>query len=142
MAAQAIHHVSITVNDFARSEAFYTKLFASLGAAPVFAATGAPHKHPEGRMVLFAGKGFMFGVWEAFPEHRGSTFDRYRVGLHHSAFAVESRAEIDDLHRQLVADGVPILDAPAEYPYAPGYYAFYFTDPDGMKIEVVHMPAA
>lgn len=141
MAARAIHHVSITVNDFERSKAFYTKLFAALGAAPAFETTGAPHKHAEGRMVLFAGESFMFGVWEAFPEHRDSTFDRYRVGLHHTALAVDSREEIDKIHGMLVADGITILDAPAEYPYAPGYYALYFADPDGMKIELVHMPS-
>ena len=34
-----------------------------------------------------------------------------------------------------------MLDAPAEYPqYAPGYYAVYFEDTDGLKFEVVHMP--
>ena len=27
----------------------------------------------------------------------------------------------------------------AEYPYAPGYYAVFFTDPDGIKLELVHM---
>lgn len=141
MAARAIHHVSVTVNDFDRSKAFYTTLFAALGAGPAFEATGAPHKHPECRMILFAGAGLMFGVWEAIPEHRGSTFDRYRVGLHHTAFAMESREEIDALYTKLVAEGVTILDPPAEYPYAPGYYAMFFSDPDGMKLELVHLPA-
>ena len=33
------------------------------------------------------------------------------------------------------------LDPPAEYPlYAPGYYAVFFADPDGLKLEFVHMP--
>lgn len=140
MAANGIHHVSITVNDFARSREFYTKLFAALGAAPIFEATGAPHKHPEGRMVLFAGSGIMFGVWEAFPEHRGSTFESYRVGLHHAAFSVSSREDVDAIHRAMVDQGATILDAPCEYPYAPGYYAVFFTDPDGIKLEVVHTP--
>ncbi len=36
---------------------------------------------------------------------------------------------------------IKVLDAPAEYPqYAPGYYAVYFEDADGLKFEVVHMP--
>ena len=36
---------------------------------------------------------------------------------------------------------VPILDAPAEYPqYGPNYYAVFFADPDGMKLELVHFP--
>ena len=35
-----------------------------------------------------------------------------------------------------------VLDAPAEYPqYAPGFYAVYFEDDDGLKFEGVHMPS-
>jgi catechol 2,3-dioxygenase-like lactoylglutathione lyase family enzyme len=48
---------------------------------------------------------------------------------------------VDDVHRQLLALGVPILDAPAAYPqYAPGYYAVFFADPDGLKLEYVFTP--
>jgi catechol 2,3-dioxygenase-like lactoylglutathione lyase family enzyme len=36
--------------------------------------------------------------------------------------------------------GADILDAPAEYDYNPGYYAVFFRDPDGFKVEVVHIP--
>jgi hypothetical protein len=36
--------------------------------------------------------------------------------------------------------GAKVLDAPQEYPqYAEGYYAVYFTDPCGMKLEVAHI---
>jgi catechol 2,3-dioxygenase-like lactoylglutathione lyase family enzyme len=141
MATKGIHHVSVTVTDFDRSKAFYDKVLGWLGAKEVMAATGAPHKHPEGRMALYAGEGFMFGIWEAFPEHRQNKHDRYNVGMHHFAFLASSRADIDDLHEKLKADGIEVLDAPAEYPYAPGYYAVYFADPDGMKIELMHVPA-
>ena len=34
-----------------------------------------------------------------------------------------------------------MLDPPAEYPeYGPAYYAVFFTDPDAMKLELVHFP--
>jgi glyoxylase I family protein len=33
-----------------------------------------------------------------------------------------------------------VLDAPREYPeYVPGYYAVFFADPDGIKLELVHI---
>ena len=35
-----------------------------------------------------------------------------------------------------------ILDPPQEYAYTPGYYAVFFADPDGMKLELVHIPSA
>ena len=135
-----IHHISITVNNFDVSKEFYTKLFGYLGGQVLMEMRGPPHKHPDGRMMLFAFGTFMIGVWEAAPENRDKVFDRYSVGLHHFALAVESRAAIDEVHRLLVADGVNILDTPAEYPYAPGYYAVFFTDPDGIKLELLHRP--
>ena len=57
------------------------------------------------------------------------------------AFRAPSRAAVDELHARLVGLGVTILDAPAEYPYTPGYYAVFFADPDGMKLEYVFSPA-
>ena len=52
-----------------------------------------------------------------------------------------SRSDVDGLHEVLIEIGATILDAPAEYPdYARGYYAVFFADPDGLKLELVHMP--
>jgi hypothetical protein len=31
-----------------------------------------------------------------------------------------------------------VLDPPAEYRYCPGYYAVFFADPDGIKLEYCH----
>jgi glyoxylase I family protein len=53
----------------------------------------------------------------------------------------ESRADVDALHGLLTERGITVLDEPAEYDYASGYYAVFFADPDGMKFEFVHMPA-
>ena len=37
--------------------------------------------------------------------------------------------------------GATVLDPPAEYPqYGPGYYAVFFADPDGIKLECVYLP--
>ena len=56
------------------------------------------------------------------------------------AFRAESRSEVDALARDLAARGARILDPPREYDYTPGYYAVFFTDPDGIKLELVHIP--
>jgi catechol 2,3-dioxygenase-like lactoylglutathione lyase family enzyme len=37
--------------------------------------------------------------------------------------------------------GAEIESEPQEYTYSPGYYAVFFFDPDGMKLEIVHVPA-
>src|SRR5262245_59281807 len=36
--------------------------------------------------------------------------------------------------------GADVLEPPQEYPYVPGYYAVFFRDPDGMKLEYVYIP--
>ena len=36
--------------------------------------------------------------------------------------------------------GVEIESGPQEYAYLPGYYAVFFYDPDGIKLEIVHVP--
>ena len=60
-------------------------------------------------------------------------------GLHHLTWIADSREDVDGLHKLLVAFGATILDAPADYPnYRPGYYALFFADPDGLKLEFVH----
>jgi catechol 2,3-dioxygenase-like lactoylglutathione lyase family enzyme len=83
------------------------------------------------------------GLYLAAPEERRIAFHRYRVGLHHLAFKARQRADVDVFHSFLVREGVSILEGgPADYPqYAPGYYALFFADPDGMKIEFVHCPS-
>lgn len=48
---------------------------------------------------------------------------------------------MDALYEKLIAYGAAILDAPADYPeYGPGYYALFFADPDGLKLEYAYSP--
>ena len=36
--------------------------------------------------------------------------------------------------------GASVESPPQEYTYIPGYYAVFFYDPDGLKLEIVHVP--
>lgn len=57
------------------------------------------------------------------------------------AFRAADRADVDALYTLLQNIGATVLDAPAEYPqYSEGYYAVFFTDPDGLKLEYVFKP--
>jgi catechol 2,3-dioxygenase-like lactoylglutathione lyase family enzyme len=60
--------------------------------------------------------------------------------LHHLAFHASNRQQVDSFFDFLVENDITILDPPAEYDYTPGYYAVFFSDPDGMKLEVVYEP--
>ncbi|WP_066481367.1 MULTISPECIES: VOC family protein [unclassified Sphingomonas] len=77
--------------------------------------------------------------WRRGGDGRGQGHDRYAPGLHHLAWASDSREEVDRLHRLLVSIDAVILDQPMDYPrYGPRYYALFFADPDGLKLELVH----
>ena len=92
---------------------------------------------PEG--PIYAGAAVEVGLVEARSQ---AAHDRYAAGLHHLAFAAPTRAAVDAVHARLVELGVRVLDAPADYPqYAPGYYAVFFADPDGLKLEYVFTPS-
>jgi glyoxylase I family protein len=68
-------------------------------------------------------------------------YDRYRVGLHHLAFEAFSRAAVDERAQWLRDNGALLESEPQEYTYSPGYYAVFFYDPDGLKLEILHTPA-
>ena len=142
MAATGIHHIALSVGDWDRSAAFYTALAKELGAEPFIDCCGAPHRDAEGHVLIFAGDGFMFSIWEATDPGRGrGAFADYDVGFHHVAFQAPSREAVDALHRTVQGLGAEIVDPPAEYDYVPGYYAVFFRDPEGMRIEYAHIPA-
>jgi predicted lactoylglutathione lyase len=61
--------------------------------------------------------------------------------MHHLAWNAASREDVDEFHALLVRTDVTVLDAPAHYPeYSEGYYAVFFADPDGMKLEYCYVP--
>ena len=129
-----VHHVFLTVNDLARSGPFYKALMPRLGYPGVWEWEG-------GGSLGFLSPGGSFWIKQADPAHAGATFSKDRVGLCEVAFRAESRAQVDALARDLPGIGASILDPPREYPeYVPGYYAVFFADPDGIKLELVHIP--
>ncbi len=133
-----IHHVFITVNEIARSRAFYAQLLPRLGYA-------ASWEYPDAERpsIGWLGPGGSFWIKLADPQYAGNTFCKDRVGLCEIAFHATDRALVDALARDIPGWGGTILHPPREYPaYAPAYYAVFFADPDGIKLEAVHLPGA
>ena len=127
-----VHHIDLTVRDLARSARFYDDVLPLLGFARNLDA-------PEG--PIWAGEALEIGLVAARGPGAEHAHDRFSPGLHHLAFGAPDRAAVDRAHQRLVALGVTILDPPADYPqYAHGYYALFFADPDGLKLEYVHTP--
>jgi glyoxylase I family protein len=126
-----VEHIDLTVNDVARSRAFYDKVLGELGF----------RKSEGGDYIYWSNALMTIAIREASGVHRDAQFDRYRVGLHHLALRARSRNDVDAFHNFLVHEKITVLDTPAEYPhYSENYYAVFFADPDGMKLELVHNP--
>jgi glyoxylase I family protein len=131
-ATGGVHHVFLTVNDLKRSRPFYAALMPRLGF---------PEPHDFGTVLGWSGAGGSFWLKQADPRYATDTFSKDRVGLCEVAFRAEGRGQIDALAADVPKWGGRILDQPKEYPeYMPGYYAVFFADPDGIKLEFVHVP--
>ena len=129
---RGLDHVDLTVTDLTRSVAFYGELLPALGLQRLLG---------EDQSV-WANAHLSIAIRPAEETERGVAFNRFRVGLHHLAFRALSRADVDRFYEYLVAhSAAEILDPPQEYPlYGVGYYALFFSDPDGIKLELVHRP--
>jgi catechol 2,3-dioxygenase-like lactoylglutathione lyase family enzyme len=126
-------HVDLVCRDLDASLAFYAAVFGELGLQP-------PHevRGERGEVISYLrfpqpGAGSL-GLRQAFDEQQ---FELYAPGLHHLALAVERAADVDLVHQRAVAAGAEILHAPRLWPvYHPDYYATFFLDPDGFRLEV------
>ena len=135
MRSTGFHHVDLVVSSILRSLPFYRELLEPLGWHRVGEVEGE-----RGETIWYiSGPGSSLGLREAQTDSDGP-FDRYRIGVHHLAFEAPSRFEVDERADWLRARGVPIESEPEEYSYIPGYYAVFFYDPDGIKLEIVHVP--
>lgn len=124
-----LDHLYVTVSDFRRSERFYDALMERLGFrkgdTPI---GGAPHAHYFNRHMQYSIR----------PAHDPSSrHDPYAPGLHHVCFQVRDRAAVDRAFGHCRELGID-ASAPRLFPeYAPDYYATFFSDPDGVRLEIV-----
>lgn len=137
MTLGSVSHLDLTVTDVSRSVQFYDRILGRLGyerrdevgaGAPCWTRSDSD------------GAGFSIALQPARPPGLSKPHDRYAPGLHHVAFYADSRSDVDAFYDFLLAIDAAILDPPAEYGYTPGYYALFFADPDGMKLEMVYEP--
>ena len=132
-----LHHLRINVTDLHRSKNFYEHILLWLGFHEL-----EPHLALDGRTerYRFTKEGFIFLLSKSASTLE---YDRNSVGLHHLAFAVPSRAHVDAFYKEVLLNlqDVIIENPPIECPeYRPGYYATFFFDPDGIKLEVTFSP--
>ena len=140
MARGNISHIALSVVDLERSTAFYDRVFEFIG----FKRVEVPESTQQAmktRLLAWVGQGYSISIRPSKGEFARRLHDRNAPGFNHLAFTAKDRSDIEKLHELLKQMGATILDAPAEYPYSPGYFAVYFADPDGLKFEFAYAPS-
>jgi catechol 2,3-dioxygenase-like lactoylglutathione lyase family enzyme len=128
-----VGHVDLVCRDLGRSLAFYASVFGPLGLEPPHEVSGERGETIHYLRFPQRGSGSL-GLRQALVEQ---PFELYAPGFHHLALAVDSHADVDAAHEAAGAAGAEILHAPRLWPqYHPGYYATFFLDPDGFRLEV------
>ncbi len=131
MEVNGIAHIILTASNFERSREFYRKLLPFLGMKPVI--------ETETFFYCVGGRTAV-GIGAPAREFAGAAFEQQRVGLHHLCFRARERADVDELFAFVSSLGARIIRAPREDQWAPGYYSLLFEDPDGIRIELNHVP--
>jgi len=120
-----IDHLVLSVGNFARSKEFYSKLLRFLGFKL---------KHDYDDMAGWSNGKTLFWIAAADAQGKKRKYRKGDIGFHHYAFELSSRSDVDALGAFLENNAMTVLDPPGEY-YGDSYYAVYFADPDGMKLE-------
>lgn len=131
MEINGIAHVMLTVSNFEACQPFYERMLTFLGLKPVINADG---------MLYCVGGRTAVGIMRAEEPYRDERFVQFRVGLHHVCFRARERGDVDTFYEFLTTLGAKIIHPPEEGPWAPGYYSVLFEDPDGIRLEMNHVP--
>lgn len=143
-----LSHIDFSVGDPSRSIPFYDALLSAVGYQRWRASHQdwqEPNPTEAGWSITYQ-DGSKFGIVlrpaRADSKHR--KYDRYEPGPHHMALHVESDEAVDRVRIAMSAVDPEVLDEPKNYGGQPGYgdhyYAVFFADPDGFKVEVVNAP--
>jgi len=119
-------HVDLRVRSREEARAFYSALMPALGFPRVF----------EGQhFTCYAAAGSLPSApWVGFVEAPDHVPNANRL-----AFWAEAREQVDRIGALLVELGAAIESGPRACPeYSASYYAVFFADPSGNRLEVVH----
>ncbi len=133
----AIHHIRLSVSDLNTATRFYSPLLEGLRFKEL-----SPRLTEKGEIdrLRFEKDGMILLIGRTMEAGR---HERSKPGLHHLAFSVDSRAEVERIYEEVIKnlEDVDVEDPPIDCPeYGEGYYATFFFDPDGIKLEVTYTP--
>ena len=125
-----VDHIFVAVSNLDRSEKFFDQVMTILGFRKnVFKNEGDKH-------IQYYNRHFGFVLR---PAHSAkSKHNPLAPGLHHFCFRVEGCAMVDAIAKRFKRAHV-VCSKPQFYPeYASDYYAIFFSDPDGICLEITN----
>ena len=124
-----IDHIYVTASNLDRSETFYDVVMRVLGFRKnQFQLNGEKHIQYYNRHF-----GYVLRPARSKDPHNPNA-----PGLHHFCLRVESEKEVKEAARRLKEQHISVSE-PKHYPeYAPDYFAVYFCDPDGLRLEITN----
>lgn len=123
------YHITTGVSDLKKSITFYDALFDALG--------WESHSQDE-YAKAYSNDSFSYWIIQLDKPEQQQRNDN-TTGYNHLAFSVDSKDEVDTIHQLLQNIGAVIDIPPRAYPeYSDTYYAVFFFDPDGTRLEVVY----
>jgi len=122
-------HIDLRVSDMDEAFPFYAALLPALGFSD---------EYHDGVWKVWAAEGTLpSAAYFAITEDREHLPNKNRI-----AFWAESREEVDRVAATAREAGAHVESGPRECPeYDPSYYAFFFRDPSGNRLEVVYRTA-
>lgn len=124
-------HVNLTVSSFSAALEFYDHLLPFFGLTKVMETE---------TFAYWVGGRTALAIQRCAPEYSRDVFVQSRVGLHHLCFRAREHDDIDATARFLKKRGAKIIRGPQAGEWAPGYYYVLFEDPDGIRLEICHVP--
>ena len=120
-------HVDVRVRDRGRATAFYDALFAPLGMTAEVGTSFTTYTIDPGALEAEA-------EWFGFTEDPAMVAGSARL-----SFFAQSRSLVDSLAEAARGAGASEIEGPAvQSEYGENYYAVFFEDPDGNKLEIVY----
>jgi catechol 2,3-dioxygenase-like lactoylglutathione lyase family enzyme len=120
-------HIDLRVSDLAAALAFYEALLPAVGFTERY--------HGDSWKVWATTEPLPSTGYFAITEDRNHVANSNRI-----AFWVESDAEVDRIAEVVHRAGAVELSGPKSMPYSPGYYAAFFADPSGNRLEIYVRP--
>jgi catechol 2,3-dioxygenase-like lactoylglutathione lyase family enzyme len=124
MKTRCFDHIDLRVKDMGVARKFYGKFLPELGFV---------HESPgDDFHTFYAAGGDRPLEFFAFDEDKNHRPNGTRI-----AFWADTREEVDRIAKLVRDAGGKNLEGPEVCEgYSPGYYAFFFEDPDGNKLEI------